>query len=198
MELRYVNPGYEYMITQIMELQKEEISAFWSEPLFYFYPELNREYVQALSKEEKEKYFEESFSKIYEEKQSVINEKVVCYNKYWGKCKPQIEAALSDAFEIDSSKIFNDMKCNISLNPIEPRYLQDHSFDVFYLNSEKGAIGLAIHEIIHFVWFYVWNQIFADSYEEYETPSLKWILSEMIVESVMKDPRLGSINPYFE
>ncbi len=198
MRLRYVNPGYEYMITQIMEFQKEEISAFWSEPLFYFYPELNRDYVQSLSKEEKEKYFEESFRKIYEEKQSVIDEKVVCYNKYWEKCKPQIEAALSDAFELDSSEIFNDMKCNISLNPIEPRYLQDHSFDVFYLNSEKGAIGSAIHEIIHFVWFYVWNQIFADSYEEYETPSLKWILSEMIVESVMKDPRLSSINPYFE
>lgn len=53
------------------------------------------------------------------------------------------------------------------------------------MNSDKGAIGSAIHEIIHFVWFYVWNQTFADSYEEYETPSLKWILSEMIVESVM-------------
>lgn len=66
------------------------------------------------------------------------------------------------------------------------------------MNSDKGAIGSAIHEIIHFVWFYVWNQTFADSYEEYETPSLKWILSEMIVESVMKDPRLSSINPYFE
>ena len=46
------------------------------------------------------------------------------------------------------------------------------------MNSEKGAIGSAIHEIIHFVWFYVWNQTFADSYEEYETLSLKWILSD--------------------
>ena len=26
---------------------------------------------------------------------------------------------------------------------------------------------------------------------------MKWILSEMIVESVMKDERLSSINPYF-
>ena len=28
-------------------------------------------------------------------------------------------------------------------------------------------------------------------------PTLKWILSEMVVESVMRDPRLASINPYF-
>lgn len=39
--------------------------------------------------------------------------------------------------------------------------------------------------------------MFGDSYDEYERPSLKWILSEMVVESVMKDERLGSINPYF-
>lgn len=51
--------------------------------------------------------------------------------------------------------------------------------------------------MIHFVWFYVWNRTFGDSYDEYESPSMKWILSEMIVESIMKDPRLSSINPYF-
>jgi hypothetical protein len=43
----------------------------------------------------------------------------------------------------------------------------------------------------------VWNRTFGDSYDEYEHPSLKWILSEMVVESIMKDFRLSSINPYF-
>ncbi len=56
---------------------------------------------------------------------------------------------------------------------------------------------MSIHEIIHFVWFYVWNALFHDSYDEYESPSLKWILSELIVEAVMSDPRLSSINPYY-
>ena len=39
--------------------------------------------------------------------------------------------------------------------------------------------------------------MFGDSYDEYERSSLKWILSEMVVESVMRDTRLSSINPYF-
>ena len=43
----------------------------------------------------------------------------------------------------------------------------------------------------------MWNELFRDDYDEYERPSLKWILSEMVVESVMKDERLSSINPYF-
>lgn len=84
-----------------------------------------------------------------------------------------------------------------SLNPIEPRFLKEHCYDTFYLNSAKGAIGDGIHEIIHFIWFYVWNQLFGDNYDEYERPSLKWILSEMVVESVMRDERLSSINPVF-
>ena len=75
--------------------------------------------------------------------------------------------------------------------------MKERCYDTFYLNSERGAIGGGIHEIIHFVWFYVWNRLFGDSYDEYERPSLKWILSEMVVESVMKDERLSSINPYF-
>ena len=83
------------------------------------------------------------------------------------------------------------------MNPIEPRFLKEKYFDIFYLNSERGAIGESIHEIIHFFWFYVWNRVFGDSYDEYERPSLKWILSEMVVESVMKDFRFSSINPYF-
>lgn len=63
---------------------------------------------------------------------------------------------------------------------------------------KKGALGLSIHEIIHFVWFHVWNNYFHDSYDEYELPHLKWILSEMVVEPIMRDERLRAINPYFD
>lgn len=42
-----------------------------------------------------------------------------------------------------------------------------------------------------------WNDLFKDSYDEYENPSLKWILSELVVEAVMSDERLCSINPYY-
>ena len=45
----------------------------------------------------------------------------------------------------------------MSFNPISPRYLDEQAFDVFWLNSERGALGMALHEIIHFVWFRVWQ-----------------------------------------
>jgi hypothetical protein len=87
---------------------------------------------------------------------------------------------------------------NVTLNPIEPRFLDARAFDVFYLNSERGALGVALHEVTHFVWFDVWQAHFKDNPAEYETPHIKWIFSEMAVDSVMRnDGRLHGVNPYF-
>ncbi len=197
MELFFVNPGVDYMIKQIMEFQIEDETDFWTEPLYHFYPQLDQTYAMSLSYSERKSYIEKTMRTTYVKLENTINDKVSLYAEHWANCKEQITAALSDAFGVDCSMLFNDLRCNVSINPIMPRFLQEHCFDMFYLNSEKGAIGDAIHEIIHFVWFYVWNHLFNDSYEEYERPTLKWILSEMVVESVMKDDRLSSINPYF-
>ena len=197
MEIVFVNPGVEYMIQSIMAFQTEEASAFWSEPLYHFYPRLNKEFSMGLPFPKRIAYLEGILRDEYRELEKVINDKSTLYSDHWANCKVQVEAALSDAFEIDCTKLFNDLQCNICMNPVSPRFLTKRCFEVFYLNSEKGAIGTAIHEIIHFVWFYIWNNLFHDSYNEYEKPSLKWILSEIIVESVMNDDRLASINPYY-
>lgn len=197
MEVTFFNPGVDYMIDRIMAFQTEDESAFWSEPLYYFYPQLDKAYAQSLPFTERKVYIERTMRAVYTELEDTLNEKAALYARHWDACKMQITAALSDAFGMDCANLFNDIRCNLSLNPVEPRFLKERCYDTFYLNSESGAIGSGIHEIIHFVWFYVWNCLFKDSYDEYERPSLKWILSEMVVESVMKDERLSAINPYF-
>ena len=197
MEVIFANPGIDYMIESIMAFQTDEQSGFWSEPLYHFYPQLDRVYAASLPFCERKEYIAKIMRAVYIELEDAINEKVGLYSHHWAVCKEQITAALSDAFGVDCGNLFHDLRCNLSMNPIEPRFLKEHCYDIFYLNSERGAIGESIHEIIHFVWFYVWNRLFHDSYDEYESPSLKWILSEMVVESVMRDNRLSSINPYF-
>lgn len=192
MHIEFVNPGFEYMLNSIMEFQKDDVSSFWNDSLFYFFKELDKEYAYSLSTERRREYFEEKMLEIYKANESLLEEKVQAYAKYWNENKEEIIQAFSDAFEVDCSVLFNDLVCNISLNPVSPRYLKEHAFDVFYLNSERGALGNALHEMVHFVWFTVWHDLFNDSYEEYENPSLKWILSELIVEAIMSDERLSS------
>lgn len=197
MEVTFQNPGVDEQLRVIMGFQTEEASAFWSEPLYHFYPQLDRAYAQSLPFAARKEYLETTLRAAYSSLSDTLNEKAGAYAAHWHTCKPQIVAALSDAFGVDCNTLFNDLRCNVSMSPVEPRFLRERRFDIFYRNSPRGAIGEAIHEIVHFVWFYVWHGLFGDSYDAYERPSMQWILSEMVVESVMKDPRLSSINPYF-
>lgn len=196
MNLLFTYQGIARSIDSILEFTKPGTSAFWSSPIFHFFPELDKDKYTTMDEEERREYLVSYFEKFERENAVVLQEKVNKYNARWEECCSQIVSALEVAFECDLTEVFQDMRGYITFNCISPRYLENSSFDVFYLNSENGAIGLAIHEIIHFVWFYVWSKHFKDSAEEYETPHLKWILSEMVVDSFMRDERLAGINPY--
>ena len=198
MKILYKNSGFDHSIDSIMLFQTDNQTLYWSDSLFYFYPQVDKQKLVNLNMEDRKIYISEMLYNLYhKEIKYEIDEKVNAYNIHFTKHKEQIEDALSDAFDFDTRTIFNDLIGNITMNPVGPRFLKEHYFDIFYKNSERGAIGISIHEIIHYIWFYVWNNHFGDNYNEYNTPSLKWILSEMVVESIMSDKRLSSINPYY-
>lgn len=197
MNITFINPGVDYMIKSIMEFQSDESTNFWSDPLYECYPQLNKEYALGLVFSERKVYIEAVLRAYYKDIEEVINSKIDSYSIHWAKNKEEITSALSHAFGIDCSSILNGMVCKISMNPISPRFLEEESFEVYYENSERGALGISLHEIIHFVWFQVWNKEFNDSYSEYESPSLKWILSEMVVETIMHHTKLSTLNPYY-
>ena len=197
MQVTYKNPGFEYSIDSILLFQEEDTTPLWEDGLYYFYPQVDKEVINSLSMDGKREYLLKVLGSVWEDLKDELAHKIELYNSHFAKYHEQIEDALSDAFEIDTRTIFNDLTANICLNPTCPRFLEERYFDIFYKNSERGALGLSIHEVIHYIWFHVWNRHFNDSYSEYDTPSLKWILSEMVVESIMDDERLSSINPYY-
>ncbi len=198
MDLKYIIPEVKYSVESIMEFTKPELPPFWSNPFFHFFPDIDRDYFNTLDEENRRNFLTNYFFKFENENKALLEEKLFKYNSRWHECHDQVVSALEDAFGIDLSELFNNMKCFVTYNPVSPRYLESCSFDVFYLNSENGALGSSLHEIIHFVWFYVWQNYFHDDFSEYETPGLKWILSEMVVETIMRDERLFSVNPYAE
>lgn len=197
MHITYQNPGFDYSMESIMLFQTDEQTPFWSDGLFTFYPQIDQDELFRQTPVDRKTYLCDAFREIYQNAKAELDAKTGRYQDHFVKYKEQIEDALSDAFGLESRFLMNDLTASITLNPVSPRFLKEHSFDVFYLNSERGALGVSMHEVIHFFWFHVWNRHFGDQYDEYETPSLKWILSEMVVEAIMSDPRLSSINPYF-
>jgi len=197
MKLVYKNPRLEYSIDSILLFHEGGLSDFWIETLFEEYPKLDKNKFNTLTSLNRREYLREMLSGILETNE--MNEKIIRYQNYWDANVINIQKALEDAFGIQLSNKFNNMVGNITLNPICPRFLESNTFDIYYLNSERGALGIALHEIIHFVWFHVWNSHFQDSKSEYEMPHLTWILSEMVVDTIMRhDKKLYSINPYFD
>ncbi len=122
MQVLFCNPGYDYMINAIMEHQQDNTAPYWNDALFFYYKNLSKEYAYSLSAEKRKEYFYTELKRAYEDNLSVITKKVDDYQNYWNQTKNQIEAALSDAFHVDCSSIFNDIVCNITLNPVCPRY----------------------------------------------------------------------------
>jgi hypothetical protein len=181
-----------------MLFHDKEWNEMWSSALFQVYNQLEREKLYSLPVSKRKDYLDEVLYPFYLEQEQEITEKIAKYNNHWQQYRGQINEAFSEAFQRDYSERLNSMVGNITLNPIEPRFLNNHSFDVFYLNSERGALGVALHEITHFVWFDVWQAHFMDNYAEYETPHIKWVFSEMAVDSIIRnDKRLHEVNPYF-
>ena len=197
MRITYKNPGFEHSIDSIMLFQTDDTAPNQADALPYFYPQVDADLLRCKPLNERKEYLVDVLSDVYSELEPELNRKVLLYNDHFNKYEGQINDALTDAFEIDVRGIFNDLVGNICLNPVCPRFLLERYFDVFCRNSERGALGITIHEVIHYIWFYVWNQTFGDSYDEYDQPTMKWILSEMVVESIMRDERLSTINPYF-
>ena len=197
MRVTYKNPGLQHSIDSILLFQTKDSTSFWSDTLFYFFPQIDKEALAKKDTPGQREYLSGILAEIYHGIKPELDGKILKYNEHFLNYEGQINDALSDAFDTDTRIIFNDLTGYICLNPVCPRFLRERYFDVFYKNSERGALGLSLHEVIHYIWFHVWNGLFHDSYDEYETPSLKWILSEMVVESIMADERLSSINPYF-
>lgn len=138
MEITFVNPGIEKMLENILLFQTDGTAAFWYEPLFYFYPQLDKARALSMRGEERKNYLARELRQAYAGLEKTIDEKVVLYSRHWERCRPQVTAALSDAFKVDCATMFNDIKCSVTMNPIAPRFLRQRAFDVF-TSTAKGA-----------------------------------------------------------
>ena len=196
MNLIYKIPSFSYMRDAILAVQSEEQSDFFTECLFRFYPQFEQEKMKRMTPDEKREYLTAILKGIYQENEPLFMQKQEAYQRHWDASRIVVEEAFSEIFAMDLRDEFNDMTGYLSLNPVCPRYLDTHAFDLFYLNSERGAMGLALHEITHFVWFKRWNLLFHDDPAEYEAPHVKWLLSEIVVDAILQETRLNALNPY--
>jgi hypothetical protein len=98
----------------------------------------------------------------------------------WEKIGPEFLEALSEYFETEWPKDKPEIVGFITNMPVFPRFLDKYQFCVGYRNT-AGSIETSAHEILHFLWFKKWKEVFPEmDKREYESPNLAWRLSEIM------------------
>lgn len=99
----------------------------------------------------------------------------------WNKINDQYVEILAKHFETSWSENKLIITSYISILPICPRFLDKFSFCIYYLKSIPEAREAIAHEVLHFLWFKKWKEVFKDSDEkQFSYPHLIWRLSEIM------------------
>lgn len=108
----------------------------------------------------------------------------------WKSVSDKFLETLSEHMQTDWPEDLKTITGYISINPICPRFLAKYSFFVNYRKSIEQSRETIAHEILHFLWFKKWKEVFPEGKStEYESPNLVWRLSEII------DPIILQCNP---
>jgi hypothetical protein len=107
----------------------------------------------------------------------------------WDKIGAAFLEELSKHFETEWPEDKPEIVGYVSNLPVFPRFLDEYKFCVGYKNT-AGSIETSAHEILHFLWFKKWKEVFPEiERKEYESPNLAWRLSEIM------DPIILQCNP---
>lgn len=166
----------------------------WSDIIYKEYPVLKTR-LKGIKKVKDRKVAELSFFKEFI-KTNDINLKNIAetFQCSWDKDGNEFFIRLAEITEADWTGIPKEVIASVSLNSINPRFIQNSTFDLFYGSSLKFAKSTSVHELFHFIYFNKWRQVFPKTKErEFDAPRLIWHLSEMIPKIVLNDQRLQKI-----
>ncbi len=134
--------------------------------------------------------FKEEVKRIYNKKQKEFNKKKQIFKKELTKIETTFLKELSSVLEINWPKN-KTITVFISLNPINPRFLQYWQTNIYYKKNKSSFKKTLAHEIIHFLYFEKWKEVFPKyNTEEFDSPHMIWQLSEILVCPILNDPRI--------
>ncbi|MBU6426634.1 hypothetical protein KGQ27_00095 [Patescibacteria group bacterium] len=155
-------------------------SSRWSAVFDRVYPELREIQKESKDKDECLKRYGKFVEGIHARDKGAMLSAQEYVQTEWEKIGQAFLEVLSEHFETDWPEDRHEIIGYVSALPAYPRFLKDYSFCVGYKNV-ANMIETAAHEILHFLWFKKWAEIFPETdKKEFESPHLVWRLSEIM------------------
>lgn len=198
MRLIWINEDFTDDMDFILVHQKDGTPVWWHRRIFDAYSDLDYDYCwnKKITENQRFDYITKQMKIQAVKCADAIRKSITVFENTWQLIAEKLNAIYGAAFDNDCSNILNDMKAEVGLNPICPRNIQDYTFHVYYKFEHKFAMSIALHEITHFVWFYFWQKHFKDNRDEYNQPNLKWLLSEIVVETIIRNSEIEKLTEH--
>ncbi|MEK6855765.1 MAG: hypothetical protein AABX66_01255 [Nanoarchaeota archaeon] len=166
----------------------------WSKIYAKEYPDFGKLIKKLDNSEDLRKISSSFFKELYYYQLSNLKKIAKSFQLNWDKDGSKLLLALSKVVEKEWTEDCKEMKAWISLNPICPRFLEQRAFDVYWKLSNNEMKETCLHEILHFIWFEKWKEVFPNYNErEFESPHLIWKLSEIVPFAVLGDKRVQKV-----
>jgi hypothetical protein len=144
--------------------------------------------------EKRKKIANKFFADVQIKEKKELKKAVNKFKKGWNKINDRIMNTLSEVVEMDWPENARIIISKASLNPICPRYIKKRTFDVYYKASSYRMKEVAIHEILHFIYFEKWKEAFPKTKEKhFDAPYMVWQLSEMVPPVILSDKRVQKV-----
>lgn len=155
----------------------------FGEHIVELYPELSK--AKSTSGEPRRKAVSQFTAKYYQQYRSVLEDKLRLFDEEWKK--------VENKFFDGVSRIFGSYPwpkgkytCYLSIYDCNPRFLEDKTFQVYYLHPQ-GSNHMIAHEMLHFIFFdYLDNH--ENEFMEKTDEDTIWLLSELFNDKILELP----------
>ena len=169
----------------------------WSNAIYKNYPELKSKLQNVKDKKKTKEVEYRFFTEVFKKERIELEKRAKIFQIEWNKINDDIMLVLSKVVEQEWSDKDRKIFARISLNPICPRYIKQRTFDLFYKQKPQYMKSVAIHEILHFIYFEKWKKVFPKTKEkEFDAPHLVWQLSEMVPGIILNDKGVQNVFKY--
>ncbi len=169
----------------------------WSNTIYRNYPELKNKLQNIRDTKKREKIEYCFFTEVFKKERVELEKRAKIFQREWNKINDSVMLVLSEVVEQKWPEKDKKIFARVSLNPICPRYIKQRTFDVFFRMKPKHMKSVAIHEILHFIYFEKWKKVFPKTKEkEFDKPHLVWHLSEMVPRIILNDKRVQNVFEY--
>jgi len=166
----------------------------WSNKILKKYPKLKEKLENIKNIEKRKKITHKFFADTQRKEKKELEKSMKEFQKEWNKINNKVMETLSKVVEIKWPKDIKIIAAKVSLNPICPRNIKKKTFDVYYKANTHRMKEIAIHEILHFIYFEKWKEIFPKTKEKYfDAPYMIWQLSEMVPPIILSDKKIQKV-----